>query len=288
LRTKILSKSRTRAWAPLLGLLLLTPISSVSAEPRRWGALTPGDYLWVGGFFTGAYVANQSDLTNHGNWQGGILLDDPVRNALKANTLEGREQASKISDFTMGSLLAVPLVLNAGLLSGLKYSDLTGAGRIVMISLQSYAFSAFLQQITISIKRSRPGQLECSQNNPGYYPDCGTKDAFNSFYSGHTAMAFTAAGLVCRHNESLNLISDPLTRGLICGGSLAAAGTVGLLRLVSDRHYFSDVWVGGLIGFFSGYALPALLHQPENENKIGVALVPTGPTTTSVQVSYSF
>ncbi|MEO5970793.1 MAG: phosphatase PAP2 family protein [Bdellovibrionia bacterium] len=261
---------------------------ATAAEPNRWAPLTNEDYLWLGGFLGGALLTNGTAFAPFGNWRGGILFDDSVRNGLKGPTLSAREQASHLSDIGLVGLLSAPIILNAGILSNLTYSDPTGAWRIIVISLQSYAFSVFLQRTTISIaNRSRPGQLECSQNNPGYYPDCGTAEGYNSFFSGHSAMAFTAAGLVCRHNESLNLIEDPLAQGLVCGGALAAATGVGLLRVVAERHYLSDVLVGGLVGFFSGYVLPTLMHRTES-GKVKISLLPTATKEMSLQVSYSF
>ena len=101
-------------------------------------------------------------------------------------------------------------------------------------------------------------------------------------------MSFTAAGLVCRNNESLNLISDPMMRRLVCGGTLVAAGTVGALRIIADRHYTSDVIVGGIVGFLTGYSLPLLLHRTEAEERVQVTLLPNASGDTTMQISYSF
>jgi membrane-associated phospholipid phosphatase len=270
-------------------LLLTLLVSLAWAEPHRWEPLTTSDYVWIGGLLGGTYAVQGISTGPFGNWQGGVLFDDSIRNGLRASSLRAREQASQISDVGLVSLVTLPFILNAGILSSLKYSDLTGAGRIALITLESYSFSIFAQQLISHVSyRSRPAQLECLNGNSGYYPDCGTVTGFNSFFSGHTSMAFTAAGLVCRHNESLELISNPLERDFVCGGALAVAGGVGLLRIVSDRHYFSDVLTGGLVGFFSGYLLPVLLHETQSQQKVRFAILPIGNRELSLQASYSF
>lgn len=71
-------------------------------------------------------------------------------------------------------------------------------------------------------------------------PDSGAK---NSFPSGHTAQAFTAATFLSLEygNRSVWI---PI-------GSYAAATTVGALRLLNNRHWISDVLVGAGIGMLS-------------------------------------
>jgi hypothetical protein len=45
-----------------------------------------------------------------------------------------------------------------------------------------------------------------------------------------------------------------------CGVAVSGAVAQGVLRVSADRHYFTDVALGGTLGFASGYALPMLLH----------------------------
>jgi membrane-associated phospholipid phosphatase len=81
-----------------------------------------------------------------------------------------------------------------------------------------------------------------------------------SFPSGHTNNAFTAAGLSCAHHLHLPIYGDRTADVLACAGNIVLAATTGSLRVLGDRHYATDVWVGAMIGFGVGYAFPTLLH----------------------------
>ena len=45
-----------------------------------------------------------------------------------------------------------------------------------------------------------------------------------------------------------------------CLFMIGAATTAGVLRIVYDEHWASDVLVGAAVGTVSGYVLPSLLH----------------------------
>jgi membrane-associated phospholipid phosphatase len=47
-------------------------------------------------------------------------------------------------------------------------------------------------------------------------------------------------------------------------GFLTAAA-VGYLRIAADKHYFSDVMLGAIVGTALGAGLPLLFHRPESE-----------------------
>lgn len=71
-------------------------------------------------------------------------------------------------------------------------------------------------------------------------PDTGKA---NSFPSGHTAQAFTAAAFLSREYGNRSI--------LISIGAYATATTVGVFRMLNNRHWISDVLVGAGIGILS-------------------------------------
>jgi membrane-associated phospholipid phosphatase len=80
--------------------------------------------------------------------------------------------------------------------------------------------------------------------------------ALNSFPSGHTAQAFVAATFLHKeYGKSLPLLSVL---------SYSTATVIGLLRVMNNRHWISDVLVGAGIGILSTN-LAYLTHQ----NKLG-------------------
>lgn len=90
-----------------------------------------------------------------------------------------------------------------------------------------------------------------------------------SFFSGHTTGAFavaSSAGMVASL-RGYRLAPVVWTSGLV------SAAAVGYLRIAADKHYFSDVMLGAIVGTVLGAGLPLLFHRPEAE--------PGAPTTTA-------
>lgn len=71
-------------------------------------------------------------------------------------------------------------------------------------------------------------------------PDTGQK---NSFPSGHTAQAFTVATFLSKEYGYKSI--------WISIGAYTAASTVGVFRMLNNRHWISDVLVGAGIGIIS-------------------------------------
>jgi membrane-associated phospholipid phosphatase len=71
-------------------------------------------------------------------------------------------------------------------------------------------------------------------------PDSGQK---NSFPSGHTAQAFSAATFLSKEYGHKSI--------WISIGAYTAASTVGVFRMLNNRHWVSDVFVGAGIGILS-------------------------------------
>ena len=104
----------------------------------------------------------------------------------------------------------------------------------------------------------RPYALGCAED-PEYRKRCDRPDRNRSFFSGHTVLAFTGAGLACAHHMKLRPYGGA-GDGIACGTAMALATATGTLRIGSDRHYVSDVVVGAVWGMAAGYLLPVALH----------------------------
>jgi membrane-associated phospholipid phosphatase len=109
-----------------------------------------------------------------------------------------------------------------------------------------------------TVGRARPSYEDC-QKNPSFSADCRVSPTA-SFPSGHVNEAFTAAGLSCAQHTMLPLYGKRVLDVLACARDLALATADGVLRIMGDRHYATDVLAGGGLGFLWGYGLPMLLH----------------------------
>jgi membrane-associated phospholipid phosphatase len=85
-------------------------------------------------------------------------------------------------------------------------------------------------------------------------------DANLSFYSGHTNLAFAMAA----SSGTVAYLRNYRLAPLVLGTQLAAAFSVGYLRIAADRHYLSDVMVGAVLGSLIGSLVPLLFHGPSS------------------------
>lgn len=211
-------------------------------------------------------------------WTEPVLADAPARRWLSAQTIEGRASASEFSDYLMYALMAYPF-LDAAVTAGAVHQNADVAFQMSMISLQATVLQKLISGITKNlVRRRRPAEWRCEN---GERLSCSAQA--RSFFSGHTGTAFTGAGLVCAHHQNLNLYGDSAAGGVACGVALGAATTVGLLRVVADRHHLSDVTVGALVGLLTGYLLPNLLNYDfgrslsQERNPVGGSSVHVAP-----------
>lgn len=188
-------------------------------------------------------------------WRGPVLFDARMRAFLAADSVDGRRTASRVSDYLMYALVAYPFI-DAVAVAGVAHRNYDVAFQMTMISLQATFLQKLLSGITKNlVRRERPDEQRCAEGDP---MACGARA--RSFFSGHTGTAFTGAALVCAHHQNLPLYGRGSAGYVACGAALGAAATVGVLRVVADRHHLTDVATGALIGVFAGYLLPNLMN----------------------------
>ncbi|MBO6941030.1 MAG: phosphatase PAP2 family protein [Deltaproteobacteria bacterium] len=171
-------------------------------------------------------------------------------------TIDGRRRAAHASDFFLFAAAAAPV---ADAISwhakGTRHSRVTY--RLLTADALAFSFQAL---VTVSLKhavrRPRP-YVEPCEADPTHDPGCDSGSRYQSFTSGHTSASFTGAALVCAHQR---LRGWSVIGYVECAGALALASFASTLRIVSERHYASDVIGGAIIGFISGYLLPLLLY----------------------------
>jgi hypothetical protein len=64
----------------------------------------------------------------------------------------------------------------------------------------------------------------------------------------------------CANHAFLPLYGSKTWDTLACARDLVLATSDGLLRIMGDRHYATDVLAGATMGFGFGYGMPTLLH----------------------------
>jgi membrane-associated phospholipid phosphatase len=179
-------------------------------------------------------------------------------------TEEEREHWALASDITDFAVLPVAvfgghylLASGSGALPGVYAQDAT-------ILLEAATLAALTNQVVkFTVGRERPFVHVLPEDQKGLTEK--PLDNNVSFYSGHTSLAFslvTAAGTVSE-------LRGYRHRWLIWAVGLPVASSVALMRMGADKHYFTDVLVGAVVGSAFGVGVPLLMHgrQPQETSR---------------------
>lgn len=99
-------------------------------------------------------------------------------------------------------------------------------------------------------------------------------DFERSFPSGHTTMAFN--GAVFASYVFSKYFPGSKLRLPVIAGSLTLAAATAVQRVLSGNHFVTDVLAGALLGSFTGFLVPFLHTLPTRNERLGVAVLPTG------------
>ncbi|MCA9561523.1 MAG: phosphatase PAP2 family protein, partial [Myxococcales bacterium] len=232
--------------ATLTALALALIAAPVAAETRfeisAWDALPIG--LGLAGFAGGVVAQGQVKPAHLGDPDDVLVLD----NWVLRSDLTGGETANHVSYATLGALFGLaacePLVRDdAPLVDYVLYAE-------------SLSLTLAATQLTkVIARRPRPYTYA-----PGRPEPTDTEDTV-SFFSGHTALAFSLAGTATYLTLARR---DSSTRvWVLTGGTLGLAAATGALRVVAHQHFPSDVLVGALVGGGIGVLVP-WLHQVDD------------------------
>lgn len=261
--------------APFLALVTLTTTLAASAASAQTApapasrrtptsphalALATGTALTLG---TGlSSLMNPSPVLPDArpSMAAGILFDEDFRASIRLVSIDDQERARRVSDVllmaTMFGVTAIDTIITPLVQDDPDLAWQSSFAHVLALGI-TMAVGDVIKRIT---ERPRPFTRECEEDPQR--PGCTDADSHHSFYSLHTGMAFTSAGFSCAMHVTRSLYADPAADGAMCGGALAMAATTGLLRVLSDRHYLTDVLVGGALGFLVGYLIP-LAMVPE-------------------------
>jgi len=197
-----------------------------------------------------ALALSPLDVGQH--WVGNNRFDDWFRDRL---SVSGARQGKygTASDVLAGISVGFPVLVD--LIGVTLIGDRNRDVGLQMFAIQAQAFAVtgFVTNVVKLSGRQRP----CA-GGTGFDRD-GCSNPHESFFSGHTAFAFTGAGLACVQHQHLKIfgrVGDPLT----CAGVLAVATTTAVFRVVADRHWMTDVLTGAGVGLISGWLMPWLMH----------------------------
>lgn len=243
----------------LLGLLLACSISTSAeaaycARPFSRQTLFRSEAskdLYNGLAWLGGSIAVQLGTRPETRWTRGNSFDNGIRGGLRSGSRSGRLRASRTTDAMLG--VAAGLIPLASIGKTLLERDCDEAYDMTTDWFESISLTVFLTQTIKNVAgRERPLGRECrgtKQQGKG----CGG-GLKQSFFSGHASMAAAGAGLSCSYAVKRKTWGDGLVaRATPCVLGVGAALATGLLRVVADKHWGTDVMVGLAVGAAVGY-----------------------------------
>lgn len=233
----------------LVVALSLAPAALCAAEkqtldqgwPAGWSKIGPAETAVIGALGLGTLLMEVVvKPPSTPRWDSPILFDEDARNALRAGSDAGRSRAATASDIGYIGLPIYAIGIEAGLVIWLGKGQRDAALQLALINAEALAINGLFSRVTQkSVGRSRPDA-----------PQPGEPDN-TAFFSGHTSTAFTMASALCVQHARLEIYGS-VTDKIICPAALAVAATTGLLRMVADRHWASDVLAGAIFGTIVG------------------------------------
>jgi len=207
--------------------------------PAGWNRIGPVETAVIGGLGVGTLlievVVKPPALPR---WDSPILFDADARSTLRAGSADGRSRAATGSDIGYIGLPVYAIGIEAGLVwLGKDQGD--AALQLALISAEALAINGFISRVVQkSVGRARPDAQPGEPDN-------------TAFFSGHTSTAFTMASALCVQHSRLAIYGNAADQ-IVCPAALAVAATTGLLRIVADRHWASDVIAGAIFGTVLG------------------------------------
>jgi membrane-associated phospholipid phosphatase len=268
---------------------LLTSQAARAESPSMWRSDWP-TFSPVEGVATVAAGAGTLTLLmlkppRDPRWEGGILFDDAVRGQLRLSSERARQRARSLGDLPYYAAPVIPLLIDPLIAAWLVRGDTKAAFNLGAVGLEAFSYAGLASFISTRISvRERPDSLECRRHKPDGECERDTE----AFFSGHTTIAAASAGIVCANHRAMPLWGSRAADVGACALATTGAVATGVSRLLSDRHYTSDVIVGFGVGFGFGYAIPTLLHYARRKNDVSLSLAPGGPCAACLKLAGSF
>lgn len=189
------------------------------------------------------------------NWCEPPAGDLAIKNALRWPNTKTADASSYVTGFALAPIAALGLDAASVYARGGSFREW---GEDATVIVESIVVGANLNQLVkFLVGRERPFVHDLASADKLHTKSPGDNNL--SFYSGHTMLGFVSAVSAGTVASLKGYRSAPL----IWGTGLTLAVATGYLRIAADKHYFSDVLTGAVMGSAAGFLVP-WLHRPKS------------------------
>jgi len=177
-------------------------------------------------------------------WCEPPIYDREIRKALVWDDTKRANFLSNMDAYVVAPIVGIGLLV-------LSESD-ASPSRVIDDALPVMETVAITQVITQAVKfsvgRQRPD---------AHFRGAADESSNLSFWSGHSALGFgiTASAGWIAHRRGY------WTEPYIWAAGITLSVSTEYLRMAADRHYFSDVLIGGGVGIAGGFLIPRLMDR---------------------------
>nr|NQU94337.1 phosphatase PAP2 family protein [Bacteroidota bacterium] len=195
----------------------------VAVAPFKWDKKQ-----WIGfAIFAGASALTYS-------------LDDQIRDVFQGNQSDGINQLTNYVLDPLGAYYLIP-ILGSLYLYGLAAHNPDAETAALLTGKAAAITGAYTFLFKNVFQRRRPWQG--NSPDPGFWGGPFNGFQYNSFPSGHTALAFSVATVLGSYYHKKIWVGIT---------SYSLATLVGISRIYDDEHWASDVLAGAVLGFAIG------------------------------------
>ena len=205
-------------------------------------------------------VCNGPDNSGLGDGsQGDLNGVDAYFHDQLTGALFSRKTADTISNVWVAGLVPIYAIGGSFAFTGPHASNGAGLRNSLLVVESAFLSLTVIQSAKFFIARKRPF-VRYGHGTDGEDPDTGKtydvndKDSHISFPSGHTALATSLSVSLAM----LATLEDSKAAPYLWAGAGVASVGAATLRMMAEKHYFTDVAVGALVGTGVGVLVPYL------------------------------
>lgn len=178
-------------------------------------------------------------------------VDRGMRDLVRWKNGRPARQLSDTLAFVIAPATSVGTLLGASVDAGVE----RGFPIDMLVMLEAVSLSQLLNQtLKLSLGRERPFVHALPDEEKAKQPQ--RSDNNLSFYSGHTSITFAIAAA----SGTIASLRDYRSSAAVWGSLVPMAALTGYFRMAGDRHYFTDVLTGAVLGSAVGVLVPLAFH----------------------------